>query len=210
VQLKMKKEIQGHVKNISSSYYLWPSFSVGGYYGYNKSLPNVSNVFIPTPAGPGYLNLSRIAGSGAWQPNWQVQVAATYRWGALIPIDSTRAQEREAKIMMQEAEEELNKVKRLLTISIKSSYSGLLTAYQTIYSQKENVQKSLEGLRIARESFRAGVIKNSDLLAAQVLFVQAKTGYINAVNSYYLSLAKLKKEIGADDESIIPGGKAYE
>ncbi len=210
LQLKMKREIQRHAKNISSSFYLWPTLSVGGYYGYNKVLPNVSDVFIPTPAGPGYLNLSRIAGNGAWQPNWQVQVAATYRWGALIPIDSTRAQEREAKIMMEEAEEELNKVKRQLTISIKSSYSSLLTAYQTIYSQKENVQKSLEGLRIARESYRAGVIKNSELLSAQVLVIQAKTGYINAVNNYYLSLAKLRKEIGVEDESIIPGGKSNE
>ena len=206
----MKKEIQGHRANINSSYYLWPTFSVGGYYGYNKGLPNVSEVFIPTPAGPGYMDLSRIAGNGAWQPNWQVRIAATYRWGSLIPVDSTRAQEREAKIMAEEAEEELNKVKRLLTISIKSSYSNLLTSYQTIYSHKENVQKALEGLRIARESFRAGVIKNSDLLAAQVQLIQARTGYINAINTYYQSLAKLRKEIGVEDEGVILGGKGHE
>jgi outer membrane protein len=210
IQLKMKKEIERHRANINSSYYLWPTITVGGYYGYNKGLPNVSDVFIPTPAGPGYLNLSRIAGNGAWQPNWQVQIAATYRWGSLIPIDSTRAQEREAKIMMEEAGEELNKVTRLLTISIKSSYSNLLTAYQTIYSHKENVQKAQEGLRIARESFRAGVIKNSDLLAAQVQLIQAKTGYINSINTYYLSLAQLRKEIGVEDEAIILGGKGNE
>jgi len=210
LQLKMKKEIQGHRANINSSYYLWPTFSVGGYYGYNKGLPNVSEVFIPTPAGPGYMDLSRIAGNGAWQPNWQVRIAATYRWGSLIPVDSTRAQEREAKIMAEEAEEELNKVKRLLTISIKSSYSNLLTSYQTIYSHKENVQKALEGLRIARESFRAGVIKNSDLLAAQVQLIQARTGYINAINTYYQSLAKLRKEIGVEDEGVILGGKGHE
>jgi outer membrane protein len=213
VQLRMKKEIEAHQAGIARSYYLWPTLSVGGFYGYNKGLPNVSKAFLPTQSGGlGYMDLSRIAGNGAWQPNWQVQIAATYRWGSLIPVDPTRAQEREAKIMMDEAQEELNRFKRLLTISLKSSYSNLLTSYQTIFSHKENVEKALEGLRIARESFRQGVIKNSDLLAAQVQLVQARTGYINAINTYYQSLAKLRKDIGVDNDSVIfrSGGRDHE
>lgn len=206
IQLKMKKEIAGHAKGISSSFYLWPTFTVGGYYGFNKALPNETSAFIPTPAGPGYLDLKQIAGSGNWQQNWQVRVAATYRWDALIPLNSTRGQEREAKARMQEAEEELNKLKRLIIISMKSSYSNLLTSYQMIQSHKENFQKSEEGLRIARESYRAGVIKNSELYGAQVQLTQAKTGYVNAVNSYYQSQAKLMKDIGIDDRGILYGG----
>ena len=206
IQLKAKKEIAGYVKGINSSYYLWPTFTVGGYYGFNKAIPNVSTAFIPTPSGPGYLDLKQIAGSGRWQQNWQVRVAATYRWDALIPLNSTRGQEREAKARMQEAEEELNKLKRLIIISMKSSYSNLLTSYQMIVSHKENLQKSAEGLRIARESYRAGVIKNSELFGAQVQLTQAKTGYINAVNTYYQSQAKLMKDIGIDDIGILFGG----
>lgn len=156
------------------------------------------------------MDLSRIAGSGKWQPNWQVRVAATYRWGSLIPVDSIRAQEREARERMKEAEEEISKVKRLISISIKSSYSSLLTSQQTIYSHKSNVEKAKEGLRIARESYRAGVIKNSELFGAQVSLTQAQAGYINAINTYYQSLAKLRKDIGVEDESIIFGGEKHE
>ncbi len=206
IQLKMKKEIAGHVKGINSSYYIWPTFTVGGYYGFNKSLPNVSNAYIPTTSGFGYLNMKQIAGSGNWQQNWQVRVAATYRWDSLIPLSSTRAQERDAKARMREAEEELNKLKRLITIAMKSSYSNLLTSYQMIQSHKENIQKSEEGLRIARESYRAGVIKNSELFGAQVQLTQAKTGYINAINGYYQYQAKLMKDIGIDDAGILYGG----
>jgi len=211
IQLKMKKEIAGHMKNINDSYYLWPTFLVGGYYGFNKALPTVTDAYIPTTnGGIGYMDLSRIAGNGKWQPNWQVVVAATYRWSALIPADTTRAQARESREIMKETEEEISKVRRLVVISIKSSYSNLLTSYQTIYSHRENVEKAREGLRIARESYRAGVIKNSELFGAQVALTQAQAGYINAINTYYQSLAKLRKDIGTEDEGIIFGGKEHE
>lgn len=211
IQLKMKKEIAGHMKSINESYYLWPTFMVGGYYGFNKMLPTVSEAYLPvTNGGAGYMDMTRIAGDGKWQHNWQVRVSATYRWSALIPFDSTRAQARESAEQMKQTEEEINKVKRLVTISIKSSYSNLLTSYRTIHSHRENVEKAKEGLRIARESYRAGVIKNSELFGAQVQLTQAQAGYINAVNSYYQSLARLRKDIGVEDEAIIFGGERHE
>ncbi|OHD65095.1 MAG: hypothetical protein A2176_02435 [Spirochaetes bacterium RBG_13_51_14] len=210
IQLTMKKEIAGHMKNMNSSYYLWPTFTAGGYYGYNKALPTATEAYLPTTGGFGYMDLSRIAGDGKWQPNWQVRIAATYRWSALIPMDSTRAQEREARERVLESEAELDKLKRLITISIKSSYSSLLTSYRTIYSLRENVEKAQEGLRIARESYRAGVIKNSELFAAQVQLTTAQAGYINAINTYYQSLAKLRKDIGVDDDHAIFGGDGHE
>ena len=211
IQLRMKNEIAGHMKNMHESYYLWPTFMVGGYYGYNKALPTVTEAYLPVSnGGIGYMDMSRIAGDGKWQPNWQVQIAATYRWSALLPFDSTRAQAREQKERMNETEEEILKVRRLITISLKSSYSNLLTSCQTIASHRENVEKAKEGLRIARESYRAGVIKNSELIGAQVPLTQAQAGYINAVNTYYQSLAKLKKDIGVEDEGIIFGGNGDE
>jgi outer membrane protein TolC len=211
IQLKMKKEIAGHMKNMNESYYLWPTFMVGGYYGFNKALPTATDAYIPVSnGGIGYMDLSRIAGDGKWQANWQVRIAATYRWSALLPFDSTRAQARESGERMKEAEEEILKVKRLVAISIKSSYSNLLTSCQTIPSHRENVEKAKEGLRIARESYRAGVIKNSELIGAQVPLTQAQAGYINAVNTYYQSLAKLRKDIGVEDDAIIFGGNGHE
>lgn len=211
VQLKMKKEIAGHMKNINDSYYLWPTFTAGGYYGYNMPLTTAAGGYIPTSnGGVGYMDLSSIAGERKWQPSWQVRIAATYRWSSLLPFDSSRAQGREALARGLEAEEEIVKVKRLITISIKSSYSILQTARQTIYSHRENVEKAREGLRIARESYRSGVIKNSELFGAQIALTQAQAGYINAINSYYLSLAKLRKDIGTDDDSIIFGGENHE
>ncbi|HDP79755.1 MAG TPA: TolC family protein [Spirochaetes bacterium] len=201
IQIEKKREIAGHGENAAGSYYLWPTFSVGGYYGMTKYQPNPVDVGLPP--GPVTPDFSQISGSDRWQRTWQVRMAATYRWGALFPTDPSRALEREEKLKVKEAEEELLKLKRFIAISISLSYSKLGTAYLTILSQRENVQTAREGLRIARESYRAGVIKNADLLAAELSLTNARTGYINAVNAYYTALAALKRETGADIDTII-------
>lgn len=206
IQISLKHEIAGHAKGVQSSQYLWPTFMAGGYYGFNRVIPNSGDAYFPTTDGAGYLDLSRIAGSGKWQGNWQVRVAATYRWGSLLPVDSARAREREADARMKEAEAELEKVRRLIVISIKSSYSSLLTAHRSIDSHRENVETAREGLRIARESYRAGVITSSDLFGAQVALTQARAGFIKGVNDYHLSLAKLKRETGIEDLGLLLEG----
>jgi len=197
MQIQKKIEASGHKENIYDSYYLWPTFSAGGYYGMTKSDPNAVN----TGAIP--IDFSKITGDSKWQNTWQVRVAATYRWGSLFNVDSNSSYSREEALIAKQGEEELLKLKRIIAININSGYSKLLTSYLTIVSQKENVETAGEGVRIARESFRAGVIKNSDLLTSELALTSAKTGYINAINSYYTALAELKKETGLADNSII-------
>ncbi len=204
IQLERRKEIAEHSRDIDSSYYLWPTFSVGGYYGVTKLLPNPVGLTIQPAVGPPITpDMSSLTGTSAWQNTWQVKVAATYRWGSLVPSDPVRAAEREEELKLKEAEEELLKLRRLIAISVHSNYSRLISSYLTIKSQKDNVETAAEGLRIAKESYRAGVIKNSDLLGAELSLTNARTSYINAVYGYYVSLAELKKEIGTDDERII-------
>ncbi len=203
IQVQKKREMAENAESIQDSYYLWPTFTIGGSYGMTKLMPNPPSVVIDTPMGALSPDLSAISGTSAWQNTWQVRMAATYRWGALIPWDATRAAGREEELRVKEAEEELGKIRKLIGISVNASYSRLVTSCLTIRSQKENVATAEEGLRIARESYRAGVIKNSELLSAELALTNARTGYINSVNSYYSSLAELKREIGSDDEKLI-------
>ncbi len=201
IQIQKKIETSEHKENMYDSFYLWPTFSAGGYYGMTKNDPNPVNVSIPgVPVKPDF---SQLTGDNKWQNTWQVRVAATYRWGAIFGADSNGSNSREEGLRVKEGEEELMKLKRLIAINIKSGYSKLLTSYLTIVSQKENVDTAGEGVRIAREGFRAGVIKNSELLSSELALTSAKTGYINAINSYYTALAELKKETGLSDDSII-------
>ncbi len=162
--------------------------------------PNSVDEGISGPMAPDFAQLT---GDDKWQNTWQVQLAATYRWGSLFQIDSNASYAREEEIIIKQAEEEMLKLKRLISININSGYSKLLTSYLTILSQKENVETAGEGLRIAKESFRAGIIKNSDLISSEYALTSAKTSYVTAINSYYSALADLKKEAGISDISII-------
>jgi outer membrane protein TolC len=200
VQIEKKIQASQHKGSIYDSYYLWPTFSAAGYYGMMKSDPNSVDTGITGPFSPDF---SQLSGDDQWRKNWQVRVAATYRWGSLFGADSNSSYSREAGISVKQSEEELLKLKRLIAINISSGYSKLLTSYLTIVSQKENVETAAEGVRIARESFRAGVIKNSELLTSELALTSARTGYINSINSYFTALAELKKETGLSDYSII-------
>ncbi len=200
IQIEMKRDAESHARMAQSSFYLWPTFSVSGSYGRTMYLPNRVDLGMPPAMSP---DLSQISGSEDWQTTWQVRAAATYRWGALIPADQNRALEREAAGREKEAGERLEQLKRRIEISVNAEYSRLVTACLTIRSQKDNVSTAEEGLRIARESYRAGVIKNSELLSAELARTNARAGYINAINAYYGSLAELGREIGSDEDSII-------
>lgn len=201
IQVKRSGLIAQDSADRDSSYYLWPVFSVAGYYGYTKSDPNTIDAGMMSGV------FSNITGDDQWHDSWQVRVAATYRWNSLLPFDSTRDSKRSEELKAAQAEEELARIKRMIAISVRSSYNRLVTSCLTIQSQKENVMTAEEGLRIARESYRAGVIRNSDLISAQVGLTAARTGYINALYSYYVSLAALKKETCTEDDSVILGGE---
>ncbi len=212
VQLSLKRDIARSAKNMYSSYYLWPTFTLVGGYGRTQFLVNEPAVDpitmqIPTPFGtfgnsytPDY---SPIIGNRNWQETWSVRVAATYRWSSLLPSDQTSAAEREERIKVKEAEEEIVRIKRMIALSLRASYSRLHTAVMTIASQKENVASAAEGLRIAKESYRAGIIKNAELLSSEVALTNARTGYINAVHNYYTALAELRREVGSDSDAVI-------
>ena len=184
---------------VHESSYLWPVFSVAGSYGLSYNLANPST--ITTPLGP--MEMNTVTGNREWQDTWQVRVAATYRWSSLIPADTGRARAREEDERKKEIDEKLADMKRSTAIAVRSHYGRLRAAYDSIISQKKNIETADEGLRIARESYRAGVIRNADLLGAELSLTLARTGYIKALYDYNISTAALCRESGADVTAIL-------
>ena len=200
LQVSLQKDALNHSRKVHQSSYLWPTFSVSGYYGKTYQLPNPVNINLGGGPSP---DLSQITGSKDWQDTWQVRFAATYRWGTLIPFDSQRALEREEREKIQETEQKLLQIQRLTGITIRTSFGRLSTSYETILSQEKNLETAEEGLRIARESYRAGVIKNADLLNAELALTSARTGYVKALYDYYMSRAELNREIGVNSDTVL-------
>lgn len=207
LQVSLQKEAADQARKTHRSAYLWPSFTLSGYYAKTYMLPNPVNLDLGGGISP---DLSQISGKEEWQDTWQVRFAATYRWGSLIPVDSEQALEREERERVKEAEQKLLQVQRLTGITIRSNFGKLTTASKTIRAQEENVATAREGLRIARESYKAGVIKNADMLDAELALTNAETGYIKALYEYFVSRASLNREIGVDSDSLIFGRNTHE
>ncbi len=61
------------------------------------------------------------------------------------------------------------------------------------------------GLRIARESYRNGLVKNAELLDAELALTEARTGFIRSLHDYHVSRAELARQIGVGSDSMIFG-----
>ena len=204
IQLSLSKDIVGDSIDATQSVYLWPTFSVAGYYGKSYLMPDAPQIQLPFGQ---TMDLSAITGTREWQTTWQVRVAATYRWGALAPVDTVQGVEREQKEKLQEIDQQLKQLKQAIAIAVRADYGKLVTAYQTIVSQRKNIETASEGLRVAKESYRAGVIKNADLLNAELQLTSARMGYIKAINDFWCAVAQLKKDTGFDcTDSIFTEG----
>jgi len=202
--LSLSKDIVGANIDATQSVYLWPTFSVAGYYGKSYLMPDAPQIQLPLGQ---TMDLSAITGTREWQTTWQVRVAATYRWGALAPVDTVQGVEREQKEKLQEIDQQLKQLKQAIAIAVRADYGKLVTAYQTIVSQRKNIETASEGLRVAKESYRAGVIKNADLLNAELQLTSARMGYIKAINDFWCAVAQLKKDTGFDcTDSIFTEG----
>jgi outer membrane protein TolC len=186
LQLQLREEELNQARWGLRSSYIWPTFTVSGSYGmtYRDGTYGMNTV-------------------KEWDDNWQVRVAATYRWGTLIPIHRERNEERKQKLRMGETRERIDQIKRRTSILVRSSYGDLASSYETIQSQKQNVQTAEEGLRIARESYRNGVIKNADLLDAELSLREARSGFIQALYRYYVNRAKLERHTGTDIDNLV-------
>lgn len=200
IQLKLSKDIVNDSIDATQSVYIWPTFSVAGYYGKSYLMPDAPQIQLPFGQ---TMDLSSITGTREWQTTWQVRVAATYRWGALAPVDTVQGIEREQKEKLKEIEQQLQQLKQSIAIAVRADYGRLVTAYQTIVSQRKTIETAAEGLRVAKESYKAGVIKNADLLNAELHLTSARMGYIKAINDFWCAVAQLKKDTGFDCTDII-------
>lgn len=197
-QLDFSARILKRERQSLGSSRIWPTFSVQGSYGKSYLLPNALNLEIIPGVSP---DLSALTGRKEWQNTWQFQMAATYRWGGLIPLDQVaqgrkvlRSKEEQVKLQQKNLRDQIH-------INLSYHYNTLITAYQNIHSQTENVRTAEEGLRIAQESYAAGIIKNSELLNAELALSQARNALIQAVHNYYVSIAALSKETG--DKALV-------
>ncbi len=100
------------------------------------------------------------------------------------------------KIEHQKAQEQLVDNTQLLQIRMQNAWNGVEEAYQQLLLAQRSIEQSEENLRLNRNFYKAGTIKMSDLLEAQMLYQQACDMRTDAFADYQNKLLEYRQSIG--------------
>ncbi len=210
IQLKMKRDIERHSAMAASSIYLWPTFFVTGNVGYSKvepkeeskssELASLALLLNPSTSSSALSSssMSSYLAPPGWNRSWAVTVGATYRWGALSPVDPSHAKADQLKSQSRQTDQQLEAFVKGVRIEIERGYLKLRSAEISITAQEGNIEAAEESLRVARLQFRGGIIDNTKLLEANVQLITATTLYLQSLNDLQVAKAELNRAMGQD------------
>src|SRR6202012_4304345 len=107
------------------------------------------------------------------------------------PVKQAKAQK--AKSITQLADQS-----REIELDVRTTYSDLIQARETLDSQEKVQEEAEEALREARARSDAGTGTQLDVLNAETALTQARTTQIQAEHDYSTALAKFDRAVGAD------------
>ena len=81
---------------------------------------------------------------------------------------------------------------------VEESYLNLRAATQDIMTTKREVLSQREVLRLSRLRYKAGVSNQRELVNSQRDLTLAEVNYADAISSYNISLAQLRRRTGLD------------
>lgn len=100
------------------------------------------------------------------------------------------------KIAEQQAMEEQRDKAELLRIRMQNAWNNVVEARQQVDIAQRSIEQSEENLRLNRDCYRAGTVKMSDLLQAQLLCQQALDRRAEAYANYQNCLLDYRQSIG--------------
>ena len=152
---------------------LKPNIAVTG--GYLLSNPNVFDGFSNT-------------WGGTWMAGVVVNVPLVHI-GGIYAIKAAKAKRREIALQTEEARE-------LIALQVNKVRSELELAYKKKTQAESAVEQAEENLRLADESYKAGMCSSSDLMMAQTAWLQARTELSDADIEIAMGSVYLKQALG--------------
>lgn len=109
--------------------------------------------------------------------------------GGIYSVKAAKAKQREVAYQREEAQEMIE-----LQVS-KLNYEREL-AFKKLDEAQSNLQQAVENMKLADESFKAGVCSSSDLMTAQTAWMQAKSEVLDAEIEIQMSSVYLQQAMG--------------
>ena len=100
------------------------------------------------------------------------------------------------KIEQQKAEEQLADNSELLKIRMQKAWNDVDEASQQLALTKRSIEQAEENLRLNQNYYKAGTVRMSDLLEAQLLYQQARDKHTDAFADYQYKLLEYRQSTG--------------
>jgi outer membrane protein TolC len=134
-------------------------------------------------AGYFYQNLIRKGGNGFGALFVSVNVPLSDWWGGSYAI-------KRKNLALENARTDLADLSQMLQINMQNKWNDLTAAHRKMQIAAESIDQSAENLRMNRNFYEAGTTTITNLLDAQTLYTQSRTGYTTAYGNYRTALAE--------------------
>jgi len=128
-----------------------------------------------------------------FKDTWDVGVNLQFDiWNNLTTVYQTA----QAQSQFEQTKDAFAMLKDGVTLEVTQNYLNVKQVKQKIQLARLGVEQSDENLRVAQETFKAGLTTNSELLDAEVGQLQSKIQLLQAIVEFELAQAKLEKSVG--------------
>ena len=143
-----------------------------------------------------------LPGNSGWAVENSIGLQA--RWN-IFDGGAARAQYRQAKQRAQENAYRFAETRDQVRFQVEESFYQLRQANRNIQTTSREVLSSRESLRLARLRFQAGVSTQREVVDNQRDLTQAEVRYANALATYNINLAQLRRRTGLDQVAVCQG-----
>jgi outer membrane protein TolC len=124
-----------------------------------------------------------------WASDWDIKIG--FQWTIFDSFKNVAAI-KEACANSEKAQLNKENFDNILTIQLDTLYTSLEQNRQVIEAAGDLIKTAEEGYRIAKESYKNGLIQSVDLLNAENGLLKAKMNYLGAMFNYITTAQKLK------------------
>ncbi len=104
----------------------------------------------------------------------------------------------QAKAELAHAQADVEDRSRQIELEVRTDYSSLIEAQETLESQQKVQEQAEEALRLAKARADAGTGTRLDVLNAETQLTQARTTQVQALHDYDVARARFERAIGQD------------
>lgn len=128
-----------------------------------------------------------------WQDTWDASVNLSFR---LLDGGRAAAAEAQRSAQARALRHQLEDLDRRIRLEVTQRLLDLGTATATVPVAERNLEAARESRRVSAERYRAGVIRSSELLDAEVALLRAGLDRTEALAQQRLAIAALDRAVG--------------